>query len=224
MGVILKFPPCVRHVGRRPEQEMQSLVVDQALANLRVPKAACKLMRFYAARSEGFRPSLKMINEATGLHEYNVSRTRALLCTYGLLGYDGSAILVDWVRLRAFACVDVKQMGQKRRWKLSPVNMGLLGDPKNDLHTYIGSSDQYLHDLYVATQEAIDSGVVFPELRGAEVEKLLGHAKNDLHTYIGDNNLVYGPNGWQQVGWYNPFDEPNPPWAKGMPGNDDLPF
>ena len=224
MGVILKFPPCVRHVGRRPEQEMQSLVVDQALANLRVPKAACKLMRFYAARSEGFRPSLKMINEATCVGEKNVSTIRSWLMNKGLIGYDGNVIVIDWVRLCAFASMDPKNMGQKKQWRITPVCLELLGDPKTQVHNYIGSSDQYLYDLYIATQEAVDRGVIFPELRGTEAEKLLGKTKTQVHNYIGDNNLVYGPNGWQQVGWYNPFDEPDPPWAKDMPGNDALPF
>lgn len=224
MGVILKFPPCVRHVGRRPEQEMQSLVVDQALANLRVPKAACKLMRFYAARSEGFRPSLKMINEATGIGTQHVSEARQMLVKYGLIAYDGNNIFIDWLRLTAFASMDTRMMGQKKHWRISLIDADLLGDPKTGVHTYIGSNDQYLHDLYVATQEAVGSGVIFPELRGTEAEKLLGKAKTGVHTYIGDNNLVYGPNGWQQVGWYNPFDEPDPPWTKDMPGNDALPF
>ena len=224
MGTILKFPPCVRHVGHRPPQEMQSSVVDRALLNLRAPKAAYKLMKFYAARSEGFRPSLKVIYEETGIDAHNVSRCRALLMRYGLIGYDGRTVLIDWVRLRAFASMEPKLMGQKSNWQITPVDVNLLDAPKNDVHTYIGVRDkesQYLYNLYEATQQAVADGVTFPELRGTEVEKLLGNPKNDVYTYLGTGELVYGPCGWQELGWYNPFDEPIPAWAVDIPA---LPF
>ena len=214
MGTILKFPPCVRHVGHRPPQEAQSLIVDQALANLRIPKAARKLMKFYAARSECFRPSLKVIYEETGIDAHNVSRCRALLVRYGLIGYDGKTVIIDWVRLRALASMEPKLMGQKSNWQITPVDVNLLGEPKNDVHTYIGVRDkesQYLYNLYEATQQAVADGVKFPELKGTEADNLLGQPKNDVHTYIGNENLIFGPDGFQDgVGWYSPFDEPDP--------------
>ena len=191
--------------------------MDRALLNLRAPKAACKLMKFYAARSEGFRPSLKVIYEETGIDAHNVSRCRALLVRYGLIGYDGRCVLIDWLRLRALASMDTKFMGQKSGWQIAPVSLDLLDAPKNDVHTYIGVRDkesQYLYNLYEATQQAVADGVTFPELRGTEAEKLLGHAKNDVHTYIGYETLVFGSDGFQTgVGWYSPFDEPDPPWV-----------
>lgn len=217
MGTILKFPPCIRHVGHRPPQDMQSSVVDRALLNLRAPKAACKLMKFYAARSEGFRPSLKVIYEETGIDAHNVSRCRALLMRYGLIGYDGRTVLIDWVRLHAFASMEPKLMGQKSNWQITPVDVNLLDAPKNDVHTYIGVRDNEairLYAVYEATQQAIADGVNFPELKGTEAEKLLGQPKNDVHTYIGYENLIFGPDGFQEgVGWYSPFDEPDPEWV-----------
>lgn len=146
---------------------MQGSVVDRALLNLRAPKAACKLMKFYAARSEGFRPSLKVIYEETGIDAHNVSRCRALLMRYGLIGYNGRTVIIDWVRLRALASMEPKLMGQKSNWQITPVDVNLLGQPKNDVHTYIGTE-----------------------------------------------NLIFGPDGFQDsVGWYSPFDEPDPQWV-----------
>lgn len=207
MGTILKFPPCVRHVGHRPSQDTQSSVVDRALLNLRAPKAACKLMKFYAARSEGFRPSLKVIHEETGIDEHNVSRCRALLSRYGLIGYDGRTVLIDWVRLHALASMEPKLMGQKGNWQISPIGMNLLDAPKNDVHTYIGVRDneaRRLYAVYEATQQAVADGVKFPELKGSETEKLLDESKKPVHTYIG-NEI--------SCGWYNPFNEPDPLWV-----------
>lgn len=197
--------------------------MDQALVNLRVPRAACKLMRFYASRSEGFRPSLKMINDEIQVGEKNISTIRAWLVSHGLIGYDGKAVYIDWVRLKAFASIDVKMMGQKKRWRITQIDSELLGDTKTQVHTYIGDDDQskYSQRLYEATATAVQDGVIFPELKGTEAENLLGNAKTQVHTYIGSNDLVLGPNGWQQVGWYNPFDEPIPAWAADIPA---LPF
>ena len=195
--------------------------MDQALANLRVPRAACKLMRFYADRSNGFRPSLKIITDETGLDKNNISRTRALLISYGLLGYDGKIVYIDWVRLRAFAAINTKAMGQKKRWKITPIDPDLLGDAKNDVYTYLGTDERSLLRVYEATAEAVVAGVKFPELRGTETEKLLDASKNDVYTYLGTGDLVYGPYGWQECGWYNPFDEPIPAWAVDIPP---LPF
>lgn len=201
--------------------------MDQALSNLRVPRAACKLMRFYASHASGFRPSLKMINEETSIDAHNVSRVRALLITYGLIGYDGRTVLIDWVRLCAFAAVNTRLMGQKHRWNIAPIDFESLDAIKNDVHNYIGTGDQYskyLCRLYEATAEAVKDGVMFPELRGIDADELLGNIKNDVHNYIGIDNLVFGANGLELMGWYNPFDEPDPSWAVDMPGNDALPF
>ena len=43
---------------------------------------------------------------------------------------------------------------------------------------------------------------------------LLDAPKTQVHTYIGTENLIFGPDGYQLgVGWYNPFDEPDPDWV-----------
>jgi hypothetical protein len=168
-----------------------------------------------------------MINEETGIDSHNVSRVRALLITYGLIGYNGRTVLIDWVRLCAFAAINARLMGQKQRWNITPIHPELLDAIKNDVHTYIGTGDQYskyLYRLYEATAEAVKDGVMFPELRGTDTDELLGNIKNDVHTYIGIDNLVFGANGPELMGWYNPFDEPDPDWAADMLANDALPF
>lgn len=196
---------------------MQSLVVDRALRNLRAPKAACKLMKFYAARSDGFRPSLAMIDDAIDIGKKHVSTVRQMLVRYGLIAYDGKCVLIDWVRLGAFASMDTRLMGQKKNWKISPVTPNLLDEAKTGVHTYIVTGDfeaRRLYAVYEATQQAICDGVQFPELRSEDTDNLLGCTKTGVHTYIGVGDLVYGPQGFQEsVGWYNPFDEPDPDWV-----------
>lgn len=210
MGTILKFPPCVRHVGHRPPQEMQSSVVDRALLNLRAPKAACKLMKFYAAQATGFRPSLKMIEEHTSIGIKYVSEVRQILVKRGLLGYDGRTVLIDWLRLSSLASMDTKLIGQRKHWNITPVSMDLLVEAKKPVHNYIGVRDneaRRLYAVYEATQQAIADGVKFPELKNVEVKK-------PVYNYIGNENLIFGPDGFQDgVGWYSPFDEPDPEWV-----------
>ena len=171
MGTILKFPPKIIHQGGRPDQEGQSQIIDQALSNLRVPSAGRRLMKYYASQAQGFRPSLKVISEATEINPYNISRCRALLVDYGLIDYDGDNILIHWLRLRAFASMEPEQMGRKKDWNIAPV-----------------------------TSESVSQ------------------TKNDLHNYIGDVDFSNGPGVMESgSGWYNPFDEPDPPWVYQVP-------
>jgi len=216
MGVILKFPPAVKHVGNRPSQEMQSLIINQALAVLRVPKAASKLMKFYAAQATGFRPSLKTIQDAIGIDAHNISRSRSLLMAYGLIGYDGNNIFVDWLRLCAFASMQPQMMGQKKKWHINPIGRIYVDDDeKNDVHNYIwirNSDEKRLYASYQATLQAIADGVKFPELEGKDIPEIdpqcLRDEKNDVHNYIG-NEI--------SCGWYNPFNEPDPVWVYQVP-------
>lgn len=207
----------MKHVGKRPDQDKQGLIIDQALRNLRVPKAAYKLMKLYASHADGFRPSLKLIHETTGIDTHNVSRCRMLLVQYGLIAYDGKCITIDWVRLSAFASMDTSKMGQKNRWSISPIKVDLPDESKNDVHNYIGTGDfesRRLYALYEATRQAIEDGVKFPELKDISNSNLLDATKNDVHNYIGMSDFTPSQQGLHEsVGWYNPFDEPDPPWV-----------
>lgn len=211
IATILKFPPAIKHVGQRPSQDKQSLIVDQALANLRIPKAASKLMKFYAAHATGFRPSLKMVDEATGIGVKNVSTVRSMLMRYGLIDYDGDNITIDWLRLCAFASLDPYKMGKKKSWNISPLCSNALDDSKTQVHNYIGTRDSELMRLYYAykaTAEALLNGVKFPELEGKTIPEInpdcTCELKTQVHNYIG-NEI--------SCGWYNPFNEPDPLWV-----------
>ena len=187
----------------------------QALANLRVPKAASKLMKFYAAQGNAFRPSLSRIETETGLAANHISRIRQLLVRYGLISYDGDNIYVDWLRLKGFAFADPKQIGQKQHWQISPITVSKQEEPKNGVHNYIGKlnlAEQRIYAAYAATAQALVDGVKFPELEGKELPaiepEILEDTKNGVHNYIGDEN---------SCGWYNPFDEPDPWWVYQVP-------
>lgn len=211
IATILKFPPAIKHMGQRPSQDKQSLIVDQALANLRIPKAASKLMKFYTTHATGFRPSLKMIESATGIDAHNISRSRMLLMAYGLIDYDGNNIFIDWLRLCAFASLQPKMMGQKKHWNIGTMSRTQNDEENFDVHNYIGTRDSELMRLYhayKATAEALMNGVKFPELEGKEIPEVNVRSffdeKNDVHNYI--RNEI-------SCGWYNPFNEPDPLWV-----------
>lgn len=165
-------------------------------------------MKFYATRSDGFRPSLKMIDDAIGIGEKHVSTVRQALVRYGLIAYDGKTILIDWMRLHAFAAAEPRLMGRKKDWKITPVAPNLLGEPKSGVHTYRGTRVSHLYDLYVATQQAVAGGVIFPELSGKETDNLLGDTKTQVHTY---RETRVSPE------WYNPFDKDDPSWVYQVP-------
>ena len=201
------------------------MIVDQALSNLRVPSAGRKLMKYYASQAQGFRPSLKIINEATGVGEKHVSEIRQLLIRYGLIDYDGDNILIHWFRLRAFASMEPEKMGKKKDWNIAPIAPDVLDETKTRVHNYIGtmsSADKRLYAIYEATADAIADGVEFPELRSDYIVNTIPNCyeivKSGVHNYIGDVDFSNGPGVMESgSGWYNPFDEPDPPWVYQMP-------
>lgn len=212
---MLKFPPRVIHVGQRPSQEEVPALVGRALLNLRVPKTAGKLMRFYASQASGFRPSLKMIEDETGVGAKYVSEARQVLSKYGLLGYDGNQIVIDWVRLCAFAAMDPKMMGKKKAWKLSPVDASTVGECKKPVHNYrereFSAGDKLWLKRYEATAQAVADDVKFPELKDVDSEfssKCYRIVNSDLHNYRGTSFPAE---------WFDPFDQPDPPWVYQQP-------
>ena len=213
MGTILKFPPRILHVGGRPPDSEMSVILSQALSNLRVPRAASRLMIYYAAQSTGFRPSLSRITEKTGINQYNISRTRAQLVKRGLIAYTGDDVIIDWVRLSAFAACSKQLMGTPGYWLITPLSSA--SHEENDLHNNKGTrlygADLQLAQIYEATAEALRDGVKFPELASAQENDLhnnmgvrVSDEENDLHNIYG--NEILG-------GWYNPFNEPDPEWV-----------
>lgn len=138
------------------------MIVRQALANLRMPKAARKLMEFYAACGTGFRPSLKVVDDATHINVKHVSTVRAYLVQWGFIAYDGDCITIDWNRLKAFAAMDPKLMGNKKDWRVAPLR------PKTRVHNYIVKPRDPVIVAYEALDEAIKLGVVVPGLEQKE--------------------------------------------------------
>lgn len=200
-------------MGQRPSQEELPAILGRALLNLRVPVAARRLMFFYASQAAGFRPSLKTIEDGTQIHACNIARHRKQLIDRGFLSYDGKEIVIDWVRLRAFAAMDSCLAGKPKSWRISPVDpYKCYGIVNSDLHNYrereFSAGDKLLLKRYEATAQAVANGVKFPELRGTDCEELTpkcyGIVKSDLHNYRGTG---------VSAEWYNPFDKPDPPWV-----------
>lgn len=158
------MPPMIKHVGGRPSQESQGLIVDQALSNFRMPKAARKLMMYYASCATGFRPSLKTIDDVTHVGVKNISTIRQYLVNHGFIAYIDGTILIDWLRLKAFASIDVKLMGRKKNWIVAPVNPAVVC--KTQVHNYyrVPKEEDKIRIAYEAISEAIQAGIRFPEL------------------------------------------------------------
>lgn len=174
-------------------------------------------MRYYASKSTGFRPSLKTIDDEIHVGVKNISRIRQYLVGWGLIGYNGSHITIDWLRLKAYAAMEPPLMGKKCNWRIPP--MPVEPEIKNEVHTYKereSNDEKRLRAAYVATAQAILDGVQFPELRGKELPTIdpacLHEVKNEVHTYIGVEN---------SGSWYNPFNEPDPEWVNQEPVYDD---
>lgn len=157
-----RVPPMIKHVGGRPSQEAQGLIVDQALSNFRMPKAARKLMMYYASCATGFRPSLKTIDDITHVGIKNISTVRQYLVNHGFIAYTDGTILIDWLRLKAFASLDPKLMGRKKCWRITPVNPAVVC--KTQVHNYYRAprEEDKIRIAYEALNEAIQAGIHVP--------------------------------------------------------------
>lgn len=153
----------IKHIGGRPSQEAQGLIVDQALSNFRMPKAARKLMMYYASCGTGFRPSLKTIDDVTHVGVKHISTIRQYLVTHGFIAYSDETIYIDWLRLKAFASMDPKLMGNKKNWRVSPVNPAIIS--KSGVHNYyrVPREEDKIRRAYEALSEAIKAGIHIPK-------------------------------------------------------------
>lgn len=96
-----------------------SSVIDRGLI-----KAACSalsmksgesaLLLFYCQQSSGFRPSISLITQRTGLGKRAVLRNRQLLVEDGIVAIWRNCIFVDWSRIALFATLDRSMIPKQR--------------------------------------------------------------------------------------------------------------
>jgi len=156
---------------------------------------------------------MSCIDAATKIGIKNISTYRKHLVDKGFIGYDGYSILIDWIRIRAFAAIDRKKMGKMPSWNISPVASNCYESVKSQVHNYIGTSNSEsvkLQAIYEATAEAIAHGVKFPELRS----DYIGYEEAGM---LDAKQAMYGLSSSVSVGWFNPFDEPDPEWVYQIP-------
>lgn len=88
-------------------------------SSLHMSKGEVKLLKYYAAQSSGFTPSVKRINEKTGLSRTQVYAVRNMLEKHGTVLVDQHCVYIDWERIRIFASLDPKLTG--RHFNVAPV-------------------------------------------------------------------------------------------------------
>lgn len=93
-------PPEIITKGR--PKHFWKMVRDAAFA-VRLSGRAERLLQFYCSRSNRFTPSLKLIEEETGIAKNKVSEIRQELINHNMITYRPLAIIVEWQHIRAFA-------------------------------------------------------------------------------------------------------------------------
>ena len=98
-----KEPPQILHSEPRPAYYRQ--MIEDASRNIHLRRQAKTLLLFYANRSNSFRPSLKFIEQETGIPENKVSSVRKILDEHGLVAYHNypGFIYIAWGNIRAYA-------------------------------------------------------------------------------------------------------------------------
>jgi hypothetical protein len=137
---------------------------------------------------------------------------RKHLIDKGLIGYTKNAVIIDWMRLKAFASMQKAAMGKPSSWLITPVDISNCYESvKTQVHNYkereVSAADRKWMQAYEATAEAVSSGIEFPELRRTEQDsllKLLDHTKTQVHNYRVPEI---------SAAWFNPFDLPDPYWV-----------
>ena len=84
-------------------------------SSLHMSKGEIKLLCYYAARSNGFKPSAKLISKETGLSRARVFAGRQMLEEHGVISVDNERVYIDWQRIRIFASLDPKMTSKHCR-------------------------------------------------------------------------------------------------------------
>lgn len=98
-------PPRIKHKGKRPEN--WEALIDEMAEKTYMPKRQVRLLKYYAGRTNGFRPSLALIEKETGISANKVSEVRLELVLHGVLSYgrENPVILIHWNRIMALASI-----------------------------------------------------------------------------------------------------------------------
>lgn len=97
-------------------------VIKSASHALSMKPGEQQLLLFYCDCSSGFRPSINLITQRTGLGKRAILRNRELLVEDGLIAVHSGTVYVDWSRIQAFASVDAGMIPKQRsRRRIAPV-------------------------------------------------------------------------------------------------------
>ena len=112
------LPPKIVHINVRSMDDREELCALCG-SSLHMSKGEVKLLKYYAAQSSGFTPSVKRICNETGLSRAQVYNTRNMLEKHGVALLDQDCVYIDWERIRIFASLDPKLTG--RHFNVAPV-------------------------------------------------------------------------------------------------------
>ena len=102
-------PPSIKHINRPNISSAQRIeLAETAARNVRLSGRATKLLLFYAAQANGFRPALKLIQNSTGIRANLISQVRKQLSEHNVIKYSSAAkkICICWDALSAYALME----------------------------------------------------------------------------------------------------------------------
>ena len=102
----IRQPPQIKHYPYRPRGYKEMVKHVSHIVGL--GERAGKLQAVYADSAEGFRPSLKLVEDRTGIKTNKVSEIRQEIIKHGLMTYVGNkdVLLIHWGRIESFATFD----------------------------------------------------------------------------------------------------------------------
>lgn len=114
--------PCrIVHIKNSLSQ-IDSSLIKSASSALSMKPGEQQLLLFYCSCSSGFRPSISLITQRTGLGKRAILRNRELLVEDGLIAIHNNTVYVDWSRIQVFASVDAGMIPKQRsRRRIAPV-------------------------------------------------------------------------------------------------------
>ena len=107
---------------QKPVTDNGSVLIKSACSALSMKPGEYALLLFYCQQSSGFRPSINLITQRTGLGKRAILRNRQLLIEDGLIAVWRNCVFVDWDRIRLFASLNQALIPKQRsRRTIAPV-------------------------------------------------------------------------------------------------------